>query len=132
MKEFIRVDGVEDGINFDGRFQVQGSAGVAYYLLGWEAEQKPMICFVERCEECGEPLHNDDDHEYVAKEYEEEDWSETELVRSGDNVIAVMVGDDHKWSVDKSDLIEINEDDYCAECGQIGCCGDGRDRSEAA
>ncbi len=107
MTEVIRVDGIEDGIDFDARYSVEGSKGIAYYLLGWEAGRVPTICYGE-----------DEDGE----EIEIEDWSETELVRAGDNVIAVMVGDDHKWTVDKDDLTLIADEDYCGECGQIGCC----------
>jgi hypothetical protein len=103
----IKVDGVEDGIDFDARYTVRGQSGIAYWLLGWEAEQRPMICFGE-----------DED----GTEVEIEDWSETELVRSGDNVVAVMVGDDRRWVIDKDDLTLISEDDYCHECGQVGCC----------
>jgi hypothetical protein len=32
-------------------------------------------------------------------------------------------------SFKKSDLIPLDDLDYCAECGQVGCCHDGRDRS---
>lgn len=129
--EYIEVNGMEDGINFDGRFKVKGSAGVAYYLLGWEAEQMPMIGIGEICQ-CE---HDQGDHmadasgncsecdceEYAATEYQFEDWEETELCRTGDSVIAVMVGDDRRHIVDKSDLTEIDEEDYCSDCGQIGC-----------
>ena len=125
-KDVIRVDGIEDGIDFDERYQVKGQSGIVYYLLGWEAEQRPMICLSEVCGECGESLYDcetsDSEHDYDPKEFEYEDWSETELVRAGDNVIAVMVGDDHRWAIDKDDLILIADEDYCHECGQIGCC----------
>jgi hypothetical protein len=32
-----------------------------------------------------------------------------------------MVGDDKHWYVEFKDLEGINEDEYCLECGQIGC-----------
>ena len=57
---------------------------------------------------------------------EDTEWSGCE-VRTG-RVLAVMVGDDHRHSVDPEDMSPIDELDYCAECGQIGCCHDGRDR----
>ncbi len=44
----------------------------------------------------------------------------SDLERTG-NVLAVMVGDDHKFSVDPSDLEPLNSAQYCATCGQIGC-----------
>jgi hypothetical protein len=37
------------------------------------------------------------------------------------NVLMVMVGDDRKHSIDPEDVETIEEDDYCHECGQIGC-----------
>lgn len=44
-------------------------------------------------------------------------------------LICVMVGDDRRWAFDPEDVTPIDEDDYCHECGQIGCQHDGRDRS---
>lgn len=38
-----------------------------------------------------------------------------------DNVLAVMVGDDKRWSVDPDDLTPLAEDAFCRECGQVGC-----------
>ena len=35
--------------------------------------------------------------------------------------IVVMVGDDYKHHVDMDDVHEIDDDDYCSGCGQIGC-----------
>lgn len=43
----------------------------------------------------------------------------------------VMVGDDKRHTVDKDDCTPIEREDYCGECGQIGCSHDGYDRSEA-
>lgn len=37
------------------------------------------------------------------------------------NVVMVMVGDDREHSIDPDDVTLIREDDYCPECGQIGC-----------
>jgi hypothetical protein len=48
------------------------------------------------------------------------DGSCEEPVSSG-MVYAVMVGDNVKHLVDPDDLIEISDDDYCSNCGQIGC-----------
>jgi len=38
-----------------------------------------------------------------------------------DYVIAVMVGDDREWTIDVDDLIPLDEDGFCRECGQVGC-----------
>lgn len=43
----------------------------------------------------------------------------------------VMVGDDREHLIDPEDITTLGEDDYCRECGQVGCAADGRDRSES-
>lgn len=35
--------------------------------------------------------------------------------------IVVMVGDDHAWHVEVDDITELEEDEFCGECGQVGC-----------
>ena len=55
---------------------------------------------------------------------EDTEWTGIEE-RTG-NVIVVMIGDDRKFSADPDDLTPIPDEDYCAECGQIGCTADGR------
>lgn len=44
----------------------------------------------------------------------------------GSEVDAIMVGDDATHRLRRDDLQLLDEDDYCSECGQIGCRGDGR------
>ncbi len=58
---------------------------------------------------------------------EDTEWSGYE-VETG-RVLVVMVGDDKRHSVDPLDLTVLDDLDYCAECGQVGCCHDGKDRS---
>jgi len=53
-------------------------------------------------------------------------WTGQE-VRTG-RVLAVMVGDDHKHSVDPDDLKPLAREDYCGSCGQVGCSHDGLER----
>jgi hypothetical protein len=53
---------------------------------------------------------------------------EEDPVLSDDVVLAVMVGDDEVHQVAVDDLTLIGEDDYCHECGQVGCTADGRTR----
>lgn len=52
------------------------------------------------------------------------EWSGYEQ-RTGD-VVARMIGDDRYFSFDPSDIEQIDDDDYCGVCGQIGCCHNGR------
>ncbi len=58
------------------------------------------------------------------------EWSGIEE-RTG-RVIAVMIGDDRKHSLDESDVTPIAREAYCGQCGQIGCGHDGLDRSDVA
>ena len=58
---------------------------------------------------------------------ENTEWSGME-VRTG-QVLAVMVGDDKRHRFDVDELTALPRADYCGECGQIGCCHDGLDRS---
>lgn len=50
---------------------------------------------------------------------EDTEWSGYEN-RTG-RVVAVMVGDDRRFSLDESDLTPLAEDQFCHSCGQIGC-----------
>ena len=58
---------------------------------------------------------------------EDTEWSGMEN-RTG-RIVVVMVGDDHRWIVDEEDIKPIAREEYCGECGQIGCGHDGYDRS---
>ena len=56
------------------------------------------------------------------------EWSWVEP-RNG-RVVCRMVGDDSDFSFDPSEVHPLERAEYCAECGQIGCCGDGYSREE--
>ncbi len=98
-------------IDFDARYRIDRQPAVAWRLVGYKTEKRPMICIGE-----------DDD----GNEYEFEDWSETEDVEDRSQVIAIMVGDDRKFTFDVDEVHEIAEEDFCHSCGQIGCTHDGR------
>lgn len=57
---------------------------------------------------------------------EDTEWSGLEE-RTG-RVLAVMIGDDYRHSVDPEDLEPIEREEYCGSCGQMGCTHDGLDR----
>ncbi len=57
---------------------------------------------------------------------EETEWSGYES-RTG-RVVCVMVGDDRRFTFDPDELTPLNDLDYCASCGQVGCSHDGRER----
>ena len=53
---------------------------------------------------------------------EDTEWTGEEE-RTG-KVIVVMVGDDREHFVDFEELTPLEDDEFCAGCGQIGChCG---------
>lgn len=61
---------------------------------------------------------------------EDTEWSGCE--NHTGNVVLVMVGDDHLWAFDPEDIHAVERDEYCGECGQIGCSADGLDRDDIA
>lgn len=78
-------------LDMNARYKVEGYNGIAFYLIGYE-----MI--------------RDEDYEWSGIEY-----ANTSMVR------AIMVGDDHVHLVDVDDLTPLKDDEYCPECGQVGC-----------
>ena len=49
------------------------------------------------------------------------------LVRTG-NVVACMIGDDRYFVFDRNEVNSIEREEFCGECGQIGCQHDGIER----
>jgi hypothetical protein len=78
-------------LDLEARYRVEGYGGVAWYLLGYEKIR-------------------DEDYEWTGIEYE-----------NTDRVWAVMVGDDRVFTFDVEELSKLEDDEYCPECGQIGC-----------
>lgn len=61
---------------------------------------------------------------------EDTEWTGIEE-RTG-QIVCRMVGDDKDYLFDPEDMEKIDREDYCGECGQIGCQADGLDREEEA
>ena len=57
---------------------------------------------------------------------EDTEWTGYE-VRTG-NVVMMMVGDDRHFVEDPEDITPLKREEYCGECGQVGCCHDGLQR----
>ena len=52
----------------------------------------------------------------------ERQWDEDEhFERLTGNVVAHMIGDDRDWIFDPADLTPLDDEEFCRECGQIGC-----------
>lgn len=88
------VDGIDDGIDFDANYTQTKRGGIALKLWGWEHEPNPDASW--------------DGEDFLPSDKE--------------RVLVCMVGDDHYFPIDRSDITKIEEEDYCAECGQVGCC----------
>lgn len=94
----------------DVKYRVEGFGGVACRFVGYPQRYEPYT----------------DEEGFV--ETGEGEWVDD--LDSG-RVLVVMVGDDYKHSVLESNCTPIGDTDYCAECGQIGCTHDGREREDA-
>ena len=92
-------------------YTIRGHAGIAWYVLGWETE--PGAC--EWFDEDSQTWEHDE---------------EPELVRTG-RIVAIMIGDDHRWTFNPEDIAPLEREDYCGECEQMGCTHDGLDRATA-
>lgn len=107
-------------IDFEAYYTVKGRGGVAWYLTGWDKTwtepEAELVCDVV------DPDHDHDDWCYL--------MPESEQVDCHDRVTAVMVGDDTPWLIDVEDLVKIDREDFCGQCGQVGCTHDGLERDE--
>lgn len=101
-------------IDFEAVYRVKGWPQVAVRVYGYPRVWEPYTY-----------LCTDDDGNEWEEPSDEGEWIDD--TESGD-VLVVMVGDDKKHTVDAGSLILLDELDHCAECGQIGCCHDGRER----
>jgi len=45
-----------------------------------------------------------------------------------DTVVAIMVGDDREFYMNRIDVITVDRESFCGECGQVGCYHDSLDR----
>ena len=77
--------------DFTKRYRVVGHGDIAWYVTGYETSE-------------------DEDYEWTGI-----------LTYNYDRVTAIMVGDDREFNFDIDELEALNDDEYCRECGQIGC-----------
>jgi hypothetical protein len=107
-------------IDMNARYKINRMPGVAFFLKGYALEYQPEWWELDCWASMNTPgiHHYPGDHEHGESCYT---YHEPEEVEDKGNVIAVMVGDDHEFIVDVSELIKIDEEDYCPGCGQIGC-----------
>lgn len=68
-------------------------------------------------------VDNPDDPEGDMVPSGEYDMGEIEEIENPDRAIVVMVGDDHRYTVDASDVLPYDEEKHgeVCSCGQLGC-----------
>ncbi len=123
----------DTGFDFEPAYKAYGYGGIAWRVTGYATEWT---------EETWEYLGDEDDpdagcDDYYARtgyHYPDENpgnyaYGEPEEVENRSQVVAHMIGDDRDFTFDVEDMEPIDDLDYCASCGQIGCQHDGRDRS---
>jgi len=77
--------------DFTKAYRVEGYGGVAWRVIGHE--------------------------EALDEDYE---WTGIKTVIE-DRVVAHMIGDDRDFTFGVDELTPIEDDEFCSECGQIGC-----------
>lgn len=84
-------DNEPSSFDFAKRYRAEDWDGIAWYALGYEKVR-------------------DEDYEWTGIEIE-----------NTSSIVCVMVGDDREYIFDVRQLSPLEEDEYCPECGQIGC-----------
>ena len=133
----------DENMNAGDIVSVKGFSGIACQVVGTPPEWNPDIVEAWWCAGCQASVADPDAFEsqpcaecgasgFLTSQVEtgEGEWLQPSFEDS-DRVIVVMVGDDKRHTVDKDNCTPIEREDYCGECGQIGCSHDGYDRSEA-
>ncbi len=110
-------------LDLSAAYRVDGYGGVAWRIIGYamHTSEPEWECF-EHGHSLGSTVPSECD------ETCEDTYSEPEPEPDHDHVRAVMVGDDRVFTFGRDEVTAIDDDSYCAECGQIGCAADGRDR----
>lgn len=104
----------ETTFDFDATYTVDGYGGVAWRAFNYQFEwtEEEWVYSGEGDE--------DDESSYF--------FNESEKVEDRSKVRCHMVGDDRTFVFDVDELTALDELDYCASCGQVGCTADGRER----
>lgn len=109
----MKIEDFTPDVMENGRFTVDGYRGIAFYIHQWAQKAVPLSSHIE--------IGDEEDYANTYEVIEEID--EWEWIDDPDSQMmeVVMVGDDRVHTVDIAEMTLINEDEYCHECGQIGC-----------
>lgn len=96
--------------DFDAIYSSSEYPGIAFridkYYSSWSDPAWILMCDDLDCDHESEWCYQLEDSEEITDETQ---------------VIGHMVGDDHEYVLDVSELTELSDDDFCGSCGQIGC-----------
>jgi hypothetical protein len=96
--------------DFDARYKVDEYEGIAWnvvdYATEWTEESWTYI-----------GGDRDDENNYL--------YNRPEEIEDRNYMVCYMVGDDRKFVFGIDQLTKLEEDEYCSECGQIGCKANG-------
>lgn len=86
--------------------RVKSRPGIAFYIYDWYKTER-ISGFIDWDE------RSDFESDFVETSREE--------IVDKTRAIVTMVGDDKEWVVDTDELEPLSDEDFCGECGQIGC-----------
>jgi len=110
----MQTETTEQGFDFEPAYRAYGYGAIAWRVTGYAQEWTQ-----EEWVYCGEG-DEDDESNYF--------YNEPEQYDDTTRVVAHMIGDDRDFTFDVDDMEPIAREDYCGQCGQIGCAHDGYDR----
>lgn len=114
---------VEDKIQIGDTVSHPAFAGIGLWVSNWDKDfvrNKVWMPYLE---------YSDEDIELTFMDDERGEWIDSSNPDDGEWIenpnsnwcFVIMIGDDREHLVEYDDLTKINDDDYCINCGQIGC-----------
>ena len=118
--------------DFEPAYRAHGYGAIAWSVTGY-AQKWTNEEWTYMGDEDDPDAGADDYFERTGYYYPDENpanyvYSEPEQIEDRSRVVAHMIGDDRDFTFDVDDLTPIAREDYCGECGQIGCAHDGYPR----
>ena len=122
----------ESALDMDAAYRVTGHGAIAWRIDGYATEWTPEE-WLYLGDEDDPDAGADDYFERTGFYYPDENpanyaYGEPEEVEDRSRVVAHMIERERAIVADIDDVRPIGDMDYCAQCGQIGCTHDGRDR----
>lgn len=107
----LNEDGSPSEFQLGVNVQCESLPDVACYIKRWDQQYDPTYIYVG-----DDDFDTDPDAEWELTG--DGEWFENP---QSDQVFVVMIGDDKEYLVDFESLQLIDDDEFCSQCGQIGC-----------